>query len=411
MIHSLFVRTTVLSTVLYLGAFGASTLFAQGVEFEHGTWDEVLAKAQREEKPIFVDAYTTWCGPCKWMSKEVFPQTPVGSYINSHFVAYKMDMEKGEGPAFAKANNVMAYPTLLYFDSQGNLLHKAAGARDAEGLIQLSKDALSPEKQLGGFIQRYKDGAREKAFLKQYLTLLAPSGEDITKPLQEYWDQTSSEEKHSASMLEMMGMATNYFGNIEEPLTQYLIEHRSDYEGAVGKKKIRSYLWRTYTQEAIKLAVTRDKEKYKKIEAQLLAIFPEAKKDLKHRVRLVRAAQKFEGNEKRIQRYYNRYLKFSLDGNDLNDAAWAIYENPESSTKDLEKALSYANRAVEYSPDYSTYDTKGALLFRLEQYEAAKTAYERSLADAKEQGIPEEYVTDTRERLSKINVLLGEQEE
>lgn len=401
----------VLSAIFGLGCFFPSILLAQGIDFEHGTWKEVLAKAQLEEKPIFVDAYTTWCGPCKWMSREVFPQSPVGNYINSHFIAYKMDMEKGEGPAFAKANNIMAYPTLLYFDSEGNLLHKAAGARDAEGLIQLSKDALSPEKQLGGYIKRYNDGARDKAFLKRYLMMLAESGEEIVKPLQEYWDQTSTEERHSADMLEMMAMATGYFGSMDEPLTQYLIEHRSDYEEVVGKKKVRNYLWRTYTQEAVKLALLRDKEKSKQLKGQLLDIFPEAKKDLKHRVRLIQASQKFEGNKKRIQRFYNRYLKFSLDGNDLNDAAWAIYEDTESSNKELKKALDYANRAVEYSPDYSTYDTKGALLFRLKEYEAAQTAYQRSLSDAEAQGIPEEYVADTRQRLAQLEALLGEQDD
>lgn len=400
-----------LSAVFGLGYFFPSTLLAQGIDFEHGTWKEVLAKAQLEEKPIFVDAYTTWCGPCKWMSKEVFSQSPVGKYINSHFIAYKMDMEKGEGPAFAKANNVMAYPTLLYFDSQGNLLHKAAGARDAEGLIQLSKDALSPEKQLGGYIARYNEGNRDKAFLKSYLTLLAQSGEDIIKPLQEYWDKTDTEDRHSADMLEMMAMGTGYFSSIDEPLTQYLIEHRKDYETAVGKKKVRSYLWRTYTQEAIQLALLRDKDKAKQLEGQLLDLFPKANKDLKHRVRLIQASQKFEGNQKRIQRFYNRYLKFTLDGNDLNDAAWAIYEDAESSDKDLKKGLEYANRAVEYAPDYSTYDTKGALLFKLKQYKAAQTAYQRSLADAEAQGIPEEYIADTRQRLTQLEGLLGEQDD
>lgn len=47
-----------------------STINAQ-IVFEKGTWEEVKEKAAKENKPIFVDAYTTWCGPCKWMAKNI----------------------------------------------------------------------------------------------------------------------------------------------------------------------------------------------------------------------------------------------------------------------------------------------------------------------------------------------------
>lgn len=46
-------------------------LNAQGVIFEKGTWKEVLEKANRENKIIFVDIYTSWCGPCKNVAKTV----------------------------------------------------------------------------------------------------------------------------------------------------------------------------------------------------------------------------------------------------------------------------------------------------------------------------------------------------
>jgi len=51
-------------------------LFAQevGIHFEHNTdWQKVKEKAKAEDKFIFVDCYTTWCGPCIWMADNVFP--------------------------------------------------------------------------------------------------------------------------------------------------------------------------------------------------------------------------------------------------------------------------------------------------------------------------------------------------
>src|SRR5688500_13575445 len=83
-------------------------VLAQGIQFDQGSWADIKAKAKAEKKPIFVDAYTTWCGPCKKMAKEVFTQEAIGSYFNSTFINYQMDMEKGEGIEFAKQWEVNA---------------------------------------------------------------------------------------------------------------------------------------------------------------------------------------------------------------------------------------------------------------------------------------------------------------
>ena len=53
---------------------------AEGIEFFEGTFKEALDKAKLEGKIVFVDAYTTWCGPCKRMSKNVFPKKEVGDF-------------------------------------------------------------------------------------------------------------------------------------------------------------------------------------------------------------------------------------------------------------------------------------------------------------------------------------------
>ena len=74
----------------------ANLLLAPGIVFEQGTIQEVFAKAKAQNKPIFIDVYTTWCGPCKWMSKEVFTKESVGQAYNPLFVSYKMDAEADE---------------------------------------------------------------------------------------------------------------------------------------------------------------------------------------------------------------------------------------------------------------------------------------------------------------------------
>lgn len=107
-----------------------------GMKFYTGSFDEACARAKREGKLLFIDCYTTWCGPCKMMSNNVFPQPEVGAAFNPHFVSMKIDMEKGEGIELAKKWDVTAFPTMLVLTPEGKVIHRLVGARGASELIK-----------------------------------------------------------------------------------------------------------------------------------------------------------------------------------------------------------------------------------------------------------------------------------
>ncbi len=117
-----------------------------GIQFFQGTWNEALAAAKKQKKLIFVDAYAVWCGPCKYMSNNVFPDAKVGEFFNKNFISYKFDMEKGEGPEFAGKYKITAYPTLLFINADGEVVLREMGARDNNGFIQLGEKALAANK-------------------------------------------------------------------------------------------------------------------------------------------------------------------------------------------------------------------------------------------------------------------------
>ena len=89
-----------ITLAILLCGFGMS-LFGQGILFREGSWKEMLALAKKENKLVFVDNYTSWCGPCKKMLKEVFSRKDIGEYMNTRFVNYKQDMEQEEGKELA----------------------------------------------------------------------------------------------------------------------------------------------------------------------------------------------------------------------------------------------------------------------------------------------------------------------
>jgi len=136
---------------------------AQGIDFFEGSWEEALELAAAEDKLIFVDGYAAWCGPCKRMARDVFPQATVGSYFNDNFVSVKMDMEKGQGIDFRKKYPVRAFPTLFFISPSGKVVLKETGARKANDLITLGKTAMSKSDQTASFQKLYDEGDRSYA--------------------------------------------------------------------------------------------------------------------------------------------------------------------------------------------------------------------------------------------------------
>ncbi len=115
---------------------------AQGIDFFHGSMAEAQAKAKAEGKLLFVDAYATWCGPCRWMASNVFTDAKVGDFFNKNFINVKLDCEKGEGPDFARSYGIRAYPTLFIIGADGKVVKKTMGAKQAEDLIGFGKQAI-----------------------------------------------------------------------------------------------------------------------------------------------------------------------------------------------------------------------------------------------------------------------------
>ncbi|MCP4521964.1 MAG: thioredoxin [Cytophagales bacterium] len=158
---------------------GLGQLFAQ-IDFEHTSWGEVKAKAKKENKLIFVDAYATWCGPCKYMSGRIFTNEEVGKYYNKNFINYKIDMESAGGDVFGSMYRVEAYPTLLFIDGDGEVVKKQTGAvTEPDAFIQLGKVVLNPElSPLYQSNKKYESGNRDKKFLVEYIITCFQEGEE-----------------------------------------------------------------------------------------------------------------------------------------------------------------------------------------------------------------------------------------
>lgn len=119
----------------------------QGIIFETGSLQDALDKARKENKPVFVDCFTSWCGPCHMMSTQVFPSKEAGDFFNSRFVNIKIDMEKGEGKELLKRWKIAAFPTYLILNNDGEPVYTSQGYIPASELIKRMQEGLDSLKK------------------------------------------------------------------------------------------------------------------------------------------------------------------------------------------------------------------------------------------------------------------------
>lgn len=147
---------------------GATALISPAqTEFRHISFDEGLAAAKQEGKLVFIDFFTTWCGPCKMMSAKTFPQKEVGDFMNAKFIPMKMDAEN-EGLELAKKFGVKAYPTYVVIDADGKEVAKFSGYMDGPKFIDKVSAAIDPEQSPERIKARYEAGERTPKVVNAY---------------------------------------------------------------------------------------------------------------------------------------------------------------------------------------------------------------------------------------------------
>jgi thiol-disulfide isomerase/thioredoxin len=217
---------------------------AQQISFDHidfqsnPAWEKVLTQARQSGKLIFLDGYTTWCGPCRKMEKEVFTMPEVANYFNQKFINVKYDMEHDEGINLRKQYNVNAFPTYLFINSTGQVIHRIIGAYTKSGeFLAYSKLAVTPGKNYAELHQRYRNGERNPEMMFSYLQVLKLAGEK------------DKEEEIVKSYLSLMTkdhfMDSSYWRAaklfIHDPFSRefkILIAHRDEVAAVIGDEEV-----------------------------------------------------------------------------------------------------------------------------------------------------------------------------
>ena len=263
-------------------------LAQEGTRFRELTFDEALAAAKKEGKLVFVDCYTSWCGPCKNMTEKVFPQKEAGDYFNPRFVCVKYDMEKGEGLELAKRFDVHAYPTFVIVRADGTVQHKLVGGSDLKEFIARVEKGLDEKTNLLFLNEAYERGGMDKAQLMGYYSVLSEAGEDekAARVYAELWGRLTDEEKTSAEYWRLFENETCVIGT---PAFDFLLAHLGEMRESVGRERVdrfvTGYYWEALSNIALGYAKEDDPD-IRTLERQVPTLGVERQADLERLLEL-----------------------------------------------------------------------------------------------------------------------------
>lgn len=374
------------------------SIFGQGIIFEKGTFKSVLEKAKKENKLIFLDAYTTWCGPCKLLEKNVFPKQEVGDFYNKNFINAHIDMEKGEGITLAKKYKIYSYPSLFFINGDGEVVYKTAGYIDATQFIEMGKAALNPENKLESKIAKFNAGETNPEFLMDLIKSTYTTDPELAKKASERYFKVI---KPSELSREDAGLLLYFTKSTEDANYSFFVQNKKELEKYIPVNVLEDFDKQIRITSAVQKASNADGKTINNefLTTEMVKILGEKDgKMLSSRIRLefYFRNQNYPEYEKAAVEYYTDPSLFSPE--ELNDVAWNFYLYVQDKNS-LLKATQWSLSAIQAKEEAHNTDTLARIFYKAGDLVNAKKWAIRSIEIAKSTNA--EY-TSTEELLKKI---------
>ncbi|MGN6509250.1 MAG: thioredoxin fold domain-containing protein [Chitinophaga sp.] len=373
--------------LLMLPAFS----FAQGVDFEKGlSWEQVMAKAKAENKYVFVDCFTTWCGPCKYMTEQVFPKAEMGKFFNEKFISVKVQMDKTAGDnehvknwyadaaMIAKEYSINAYPTFLYFSPDGKIVHRVVGGGEAAEFIAKSEKAFNPATQYYTQLAKYKEGKSKPEDLR----VMAMNAMDV-------YDKANASKIAAEYLATQKDLTTpenirfldKFTSSSKDAGFAIFLKNGKKVDAVLGKGKAAAKVKAIVAAEEIyskvmRPGVTADwtaieksvKEKYPQYADEVVTL---------GKVRYSMMTKDWGTFQVNVVAYMKKYGA-DMDPQMLNQFAWTVFENcPDMNC--VTEALEWSKRSLEKGDEPMFMDTYANILYKLGKKEEAIAVQEKAV--------------------------------
>lgn len=363
----------------------------QGVHFQDISLSEALELAKEENKHVFIDGYATWCGPCKRMDATTFQDSTVGVYYNDAFISVKMDMEKDEGIEVAQKYSIKAFPTFMYLDVEGAILHKAAGFIAPADFVTIAEIRNDDAQSLGALQGKFDAGNRDSIMLQHLLyqqyNLLDPHYMEVALAIANLSTDWNTDE--------MRAFIFQYANSAASPLFEYMVEHKKDFYNQFGEGATFGKIEKLVRDRSFEVNETTIEEMTSIFEL----VYPKHAKEMSSKYRLSYHRQKGDRHNyaKSAIDHYKKHP--SRDAEELNEVGVTFSRVIDDQIL-LRKVIPLVEKSIKFEDEHYNNDTLAALFFKLGDIDKARSAAEKAIKLAKESGADS---TFTKELLEVIN--------
>ncbi|MGL5682724.1 MAG: thioredoxin family protein [Marinifilaceae bacterium] len=221
-----------------------------GVDFRNITFEQACKDATKEKKLIFMDFQTVWCGPCKMMKKEVFPNPDVAKYMNTNFVSMLIDAEQSEGKELAKKYEIMGYPTFIVTDNKGTELYRHSGFQDALQFVDRIKKGVDKNWSIENVALRYENGERTPELVQEYIQNLLneKNKTEATQVVNAYFEKLSKKKRRNP---ENFFIYEKFTSRINDDKAQYVYNNYTLFLKSINPQRVNALLYNWFREEVL----------------------------------------------------------------------------------------------------------------------------------------------------------------
>ncbi len=350
----------------------------KGIKFENvKSWESILSQAKAAQKYVFVDCYATWCGPCKYMSENVFTIDRVGQFYNENFICVKVQLDStkddneetksfyADASAINKKYKIQVFPTYLIFSSEGELVHRFVGSMGDTLFMKKGKESLMPSTQYYVIKKKFSKSLSDSAFLRR-LTISAWSlNEDYSEYAKAYIaTQNSMFTKANVDFINKITRSTIDTG------FKLVLNNQGKYDEMIGNGKANSFIVDIIVNEEFEkiFSVKGDKKLTKTIEERLKKVYPKQAKEAIAilKVSLYSELKDWKHYKTAISYFMKVYGAKITTSSQLNEFAWNVFDHIDDQST-LKEALKWSKKSFSGTnlQDPAVMDTYANLLYKL----------------------------------------------
>ncbi len=377
--------------------------FSQQTLFVDKNYDQALAQAKSEHKPLVLLFYATWCPHCNKMKKEVFTETSVIDFYSKNFICMSADSESDYGKElktrFQNKFRVNSFPTFVFLDTNENLLYCNSGEFDKAKFLEEGTNVLLPENQLPNIKTTYNADPKNPDKCLKYIVNLRKAGIDATPIAQKFLSGLTPDEKLTDINWRVF---SNGVSNFDTDEFKYVVTNREAFAKAISPSRVEKKI--NYTiSETLKPFVDKvDTLNYEK-KRQIAEGFHNRKIDsIVYRYDLLIVSQ--TTNWKKYQKITtDNVAKFSLnDPVTLYDICNTYFETVKDK-KGLQQAVEWSKTLLAKGENMERYILISKLLTKLKDYKQALVYAEKGKALANSLGLKNEEMNTVLADIKKHN--------